>query len=274
LLSHGRDEHEYYPRNLSLIRPKGDDIVEFAIFGRDEIGGYAQIGRIFSTHNINIRGIESNEVEDAKGSRSVASFFCDFANADCAVAEVLKEIRSLNFVTEVHYYEMGDRNWERFFFPMYLNGNRVIIMRLEPLLRIERSLIDRLGTGGAAIMFHEGEVYAEETFRNYKLLLPNASAERMLQCVVDGLRATGWGLVEVSSFTSGYEVKITDPAILKDSNHEENRFLFGTISKILELLFGVKISLSESSYNEKTRVLTMKFGLQKVEPTVAGVSLR
>jgi predicted amino acid-binding ACT domain protein len=266
LLNH-KEQPQYFPKNLPIARSKGDNIVEFAIFGRDEIGGFADITQVFSKHKINIKDITSNEVEDVKSRAfcTVAGFFCDFTTANCTIEQIEFELRAIHSVVDVQTYNMKDKIWDRFFFPTNLNGSRVIMLRVGPLLRIERNLIERLGTAGAAIMFHEGEVYAEETFHEYKKLLPNASTERYLQCVVDGLRATGWGIVEFRKLSFGFEVRIKDPPILIDLDYKENRFLYGAASRIVELLFDTKLFLAKSTFDENTSVLTLKFSLKQTE---------
>jgi predicted amino acid-binding ACT domain protein len=262
LLHHNTQPH-YFARNLPIAKPAGKNIFEFLILGRDVIGGYVDVMQVFSKHNVNIKEIMTNEVVDKKlGHCSAAGLFCDFSEADCTVEQVESEIRATKAVIEVHTYDMKDRVWERFFFPTNFNGNRVITLRVEPMLRIERNLIERLGTAGATIMFHEGEIYSEETFAEYKKMLPDASQERLLQCMIDGLRATGWGLVEISKLAAGYEIKIENPPMLNNSDYKENRFLYGAASRLLELIFDVKVFLAESSFDEKTSVLNLKFSVQ------------
>lgn len=260
---HQKYQPQYFPKNIPFAKPKGENIVEFAIFVRDEIGVFAAVSQVFAKHNIKVREIFSNELEDNElGYSQICGFFCDFSAANCTIEQVESDLRAISAVVDVQEYDMKDKIWDRFFFPTSVNGKRIVMMRLEPLLRIERNLIERLGTAGAAIMFNEGEVYANETFEDYKRILPNVSSERLLQCAVDGLRATGWGIVEFEKLSAGYEVRITDPPILNDPEYNENRFLYGLVTRTLELIYGISFFLSESGYDEKSKLLTLKFAMR------------
>ena len=246
------------------MKPRGENIFEFGILARDESGAFAKLVQVFAIHKIDIRSATTSRVYDkkTKSECTVAGLFCDFTSSDCTVENLETELKALKFIIEVQYYDMKDRMWERFLFPTTLAGSRIIMLRADPLLRIERNLIDRMGTAGAAIMFHEGEVYAEQAFEEIKKMLPGAQSERLLQCVIDALRATGWGIVEFHKLPAGFEAIVKDPPILTDADYKENRFLYGAASRLLELIYGAKIFLSESSFDEKNSILILKYSLQ------------
>ena len=128
---------------------------------------------------------------------------------------------------------------------------RVIIMRLSPLLNIERRLHEELGSAGSEIMFNEGEGYAIETIGQYRTVLGSVSTEVLLENVTDGLRATGWGLFEFKESKEGYEVTVRDAPML-GSTTEPSRFLCGIIAGILETVLSVKIKVVESTVEPKS----------------------
>jgi hypothetical protein len=259
-LLHHKEKTRYFQKVLPITKPNGENIFEFAIVAEDKIGAFEALVDIFSKHRIDIQSISANKLKEANSkTKFVAGLFCEFSYSDATVEQIEFELKSLPSVLEVQSCDMKNWIWDRYFFPTSLAQSRIIMMRVEPLLRIERNLIERLGTGGAAIMFHEGEVYAEETFLEYKSMLPDASKERLLHCVIDGLRATGWGLVEFKKLLAGYQVTIKDPPMLKEIDYKENRFLYGAASRTLELIFDDKLVLVESSFDEKTSTLTLKY---------------
>ncbi len=208
-------------------------------------------------------------ITEEKSDCFVTGFFCDLTLADCTAEQLESELKHLQFVIEVHCADMKGWIWDRFFFPTSItNNNRVIIMRVEPLLRIEKNLIESMGSAGAAIMLREGQVFAEVTFLQYKKMLPYADKERLIQSSVDGLRATGWGLVDFKQLAAGFEVTVKDPPLLKDPTYRENRFFFGVASRILELVYDVSLNIVESSYDEESNTLSFKLSLQESDRVV------
>jgi predicted amino acid-binding ACT domain protein len=260
-LLHHKEKPHYFQKVLPVTKPQGENIFEFAIVAEDKIGAFSSLVQVFTKHRIDIQSISANKMKEpnTKTMHFVAGLFCDLTVSDVAVEEVQSELKSLPFVIEVQSCDMKQWIWDRYFFPTNLAQSRIIMIRVEPLLRIERNLIQRLGTGGAAIMYREGEVYAEETFHEYKSMLPKANKERLLQCLVDGLRATGWGIVEFKKLLSGYQVTIKDPPMLKEIDYKENRFLYGAAGRTLELIFDDHVSLAESSFDEKNSILNLKY---------------
>lgn len=256
-------EVQYLPKQLPLTRPSGENIFEFAIEA-DEVGAFANIVRIFSNHRVDIKSVSASKAEAL--DRFVSSLFCDFTIAECTPDQIKEELKHLPGIISIQSANMDGKLWDRFFFPLSLmkNKNRVIIMRVEPLLRVERNLIQTLGSTGASIMFQEGRTYANEVFLQYKEILPNASAEELLDTIKDGLRSTGWGLFEfINTNDGGFVVKVLDPPVLKDADYTENRFFYGVATRILENLYGRTLALSESSFDKTSR--TLRFRLKKLQ---------
>lgn len=263
---HGRMvKARYLTKQLTLDRPKGDNIFEFAIEAEDEVGTFANIVSVFASHRVDIRSVSANQSDGS--DIFVSSFFCDFTIANCTVDHIQKELMHLPGVVNVQSANMDGKVWDKFFFPISLmkNKNRVIVMRVEPLLRVERNLIQTMGSAGASIMFQEGRSYANEVFLQYKEILPDASTEQMLETIKDGLRTTGWGLFDfIPTNDGGFIVNVGDPPVLKEAGYGENRFFYGVATRILENLYGWPLSISESSFDKASRIL--RFRLKKDTP--------
>ena len=176
--------------------------------------------------------------------------------ADQTVEGVRKAIKELSFVRSVDAASAESSLFDKFLFPVTVWGReRVIVMRMNPLLNIEKRLVQELGSAGSAIMFREGEGYAAETIGQYRAALGSVSTEVLLRNVVDGLRATGWGLFEFKESKDGYEVTVNDAPMLA-STSEPSRFLCGVIAGILESVLSVRMKIVESTVEPKSgRVL-------------------
>lgn len=246
---------EYFPKNFALTKPDGKKIFEFVVLIKDQAGAYSRLVETFTSHGIDIK---SGFVgQHGSSSQFIANLFCEFARADCTVWIFEEELKRLPFVIRVRSADMAGRYFDKFFFPMtIMNNNRIILMRTEPLLRIEKSLVENLGSGGAALMFQEGRVYAEETLNQYKKIMPNLTADDLLENVKDGLRVTGWGIFDFRRTSDGYEVVVTDPPLIADSHYRENRFYYGVIARVLEMLYGGTLTVVTSHADTERRKLT------------------
>lgn len=251
---------EHYTRFFSLSKPLGEDVFEFLIVTRDQIGATSKITGEIARHNIDILSITG--ANDVAIERFVLTLFCDLAKADCTAEQVVDEIRKFPFVTKVDYVDAKGRLFDRFHFPIrIMNRYRAILMRADPLLRVEKRLEQVLGSAGATVMFEEGKVYVRETWVHYRKSLPNASLEEILQNAVDGLRATGWGLFEFHREQDVFQVSIRNPPKLEDHGIFQSMFVYGLSTGVIESLYGLELVVQSANYDERSD--TLRFTLQK-----------
>jgi hypothetical protein len=90
------------------------------------------------------------------------------------------------------------------------------------------------------------------------LALPGASPQVLAENIIDGLRATGWGLFRFRIIGDGFEVIVSDPPMLESSNYKENRFYYGAAAKILEGLYGNELAFDKSSFDYVNKKLTFR----------------
>ncbi|MDA4116553.1 MAG: hypothetical protein OK442_08370 [Thaumarchaeota archaeon] len=238
----------YFSRNLGLASPPGDNVHEFLVVWNHELGSLAKVLQVFSTHKAKVI-VAHSQLEEGM---VVGTFYCDTTKADETVEGMQKEIKELTFVRSVDAASAESSLFDKFLFPVTVWGReRVIIMRLSPLLNIERRLVEELGSAGSAIMFREGEGYAAETIVQYRTALGEVATGVLLGNVVDGLRATGWGLFEFKETKDGYEVTVRDAPTLATTT-EPSRFLCGIVAGILETVFSVKMKVVESTIEPKS----------------------
>jgi len=255
------DEQQYFPRRIALTRPQGEHVFEFAVVIRDQVGSYAGLIRTFSKHRIDIKSGSVDKMGDSP--EFLAIVFADFSRADCTTEQVLDEIRSLSFVINAYFANMSERIFDRFVFPLiFLKGERIIIMGAGPLLNIERHLIEKFGSAGEAIMHSEGQSYASEVMKRWKADLPNSKPQSLMENIKDALRVTGWGVFDFRRLPDGFEVTVTDPPILEEADHKENRFYYGVASKILEVIHETRLKLVSSKFDPAKRTLIFKFQIR------------
>jgi hypothetical protein len=209
-------------------------------------------------HNIDILSIVG--ANDANIERFVLTIFCGFAKADCKVEQIVAELSGFPFVTKVEYLDAKGRLFDRFHFPIkIMNKHRAILVRVDPLLRVQKHLQEQLGSAGESIMFTEGKSYAQETWLQYMKSIPNAKHEEILENVKDGLRATGWGLFEFQETQNAFQVTIKNPPTLDGNGSFHSRFLYGVTASVTEALYGFKVKVDSANYDKQSDTLTLTF---------------
>jgi hypothetical protein len=235
----------YFPRNVGVSPPPGENVHEFLVVWSDELGALEKILQVFSAHKVKV--IVTHSQPDEAAGTVIGTCYCEMPKGGQTVEALRKAIKALGFVRSVDSASAERSLFDKFFFPVTVWGReRVIIMRMDPLLNIEKRLAQELGSAGSAIMFREGEGYATETVGQYRKALGSASVDTLLDNVKDGLRATGWGLFEFKESKEGYDVTVRDAPRLRDAV-EPSRFLCGVIAGILESVFSVRMKVVEST---------------------------
>ena len=244
------NKSRYYPRNLSVSYKPGYKVFEFLVVWQHELGSLGRILDLFSSKGAKVLLTHSQIDEDTNAV--VGTFYCDLTQAKEPVENFRKRIAGLGFVRSTEYVSTEQAMFDKFLFPLVISGrSRVLIMRLNPLLNIEKRLREELGSAGSAIMFREGEGYAAETLDQYRTVLGNIGSETLMENVKDGLRATGWGIFEFKTSNDGYEVTVQDAPLLEGST-EPSRFLCGIIAGIVESIYGMRVKVAESKVEPKS----------------------
>ena len=223
----------------------------------------------FALHNVDILTIDG--ANDPTTGQFVLSLFCDLSKANCTTKSIADMIRRFPFVTKVDYVTAKGKLFDSFHFPLrIMNKHRAIIMRTDPLLEVEKHLVTVLGSAGDTVMFVEGKTYASKTWMHLKNALPNASHEELLQNVMDGLRATGWGLFEFRSEQNLFHVSIRNPPKLENLKTSQSLFVRGIAVGTVESLYGVKVAVRDASYDNQSD--TVRLTLEKITQPVTGAS--
>lgn len=228
---------------------------EFLIVGEKETT--SDIFSLFSRFSIDVVRMEIEE--EPISNRFLFSGFCSIARSNVTADVFSGELKKLRRVERVEFQNAEDAVFARFFFPLYVtNDSRGILMRMDPLLKIEQHLLQVLGSAGAAIMFDEGKTYAVETVEIIKKALPDANPSILLRNIVDALRATGWGLFTFKQNEEGFYVTVEHPPRLKSGGMEENKFVAGVTVGILVSLYGNELSVISSQYKVQEDLLAYK----------------
>jgi predicted amino acid-binding ACT domain protein len=252
---------DYYTRFLSLSKPLGEDVFELLVVAKDEIGVTSKVTGEIARHKIDILSIDG--ANDPQLDRFVFTIFCDIAKADCTAEQVVEEIRKLAFVTGIDYLSAKGRLFDRYRFPIkMMNKHRAVLMRADPLLRVEKHLREMLDAAGDTIIFEQGKIYAHEAWgRQFKMALPDASPEETVRNLIDGLRATGWALFDFRKEQDVFQVTIRNSPKLEDDDRFQSMFVCGLATGVVESLTGLGLIVRNASYDQKSD--TIRFTLEQ-----------
>jgi len=251
-------EREYFEKSVAITTPAGDHIFEFLIEAKDQVGIFEKIVQVFTKHDVYIRTVSAAPEE--RKQKFTTNIFVDFSKANSTADDLLEELRRSPFVKKAYFEDMKERLFDRFLFPVkIMNEDRILLMRVGPLLSVEKHLVDQMGSAGAAIMYELGKSYSGEALKQYRSALPNASTEALLENIKDGLRVTGWGIFDFNRLPDGFEVTVIDPPNPNDNKYTENRFFYGATAKILEELYGDELLIASSNLDIRNRRLVFRF---------------
>ena len=245
----------------------GEHVFEFLVVVKKASASLESLLHTFSEHRASVEAIETNP--DTKVEDLIVTIFSDFSNSDLRPEEMLKEIQSSPFVIKAYFEDMNKKMFENYLFPIkIMDGFRVLILRAEPLLSIEQELKRKMGSAGASLMFDEGKTYGKRTAEQFwQVLPPETPMEELLALIVDGLRATGWGLCRFAKVGEDWDVLVTEPPTLPNGDYQESRFFLGMLAASVESVTGLQLSVARSEYDEESKLLTVH--LTKPEPTDA-----
>jgi hypothetical protein len=247
---------KYFPHNLAMASRPGENVYEFLIVWHHELTSLPNILGVFSRHEAKV--VLAHSQLDASADTVVGTFFCNLAKASQSADDIRKEILGLSFVQSAEAVSTENSLFDKFLFPVTVWGrDRVLIMRLTPLLNIENRLGKELGSAGSAIMFREGEDYASETLGQYRKVLGSVTQESLMENVIDGLRATGWGIFDFKTTKEGYGVTVRDAAQIEGMT-EPSRFLCGIIAGIVESIYAIRVKVVQSTINPKSGEVSVR----------------
>lgn len=250
-----------------LENAKSGFLYEFIAQGRDQPGNLGRMMDVLNRHRV--KAYVAGGYNIPEPGIFAWSGFADYSASQFKIDDTIEELKKLDFVLRCDAVKVTDVVFDKFLFPNMIFGKaRVIIVRAEPFIGIERRLIAAFGTGGASIMFDEGRQYCIEAFEQYVKMLPGASPEVIMRNAIAGFRTTGWGLFEFDLsklLIHGYAtVTIREPPFSGVPGLKESFFTNGLACGAIEAIFNAKVGVETSKYDEKSR--TLHLSLRSLNP--------
>jgi predicted amino acid-binding ACT domain protein len=256
---------KYFPRMIGMA-PDGkfseDKLFELLVLGMDRLGALSKLTTLLAQHKVNI--IPSGGYSIWKPGTFIWTTFADFSRTKSPVEYVLRDLKRIDFVTEAKAKKLNGTHIDQFLFPVYLlNSFRGVIFSIEPLLGVERRLIEQIGPPGEVILFEEGRNYAIETLGQLVEAFPNTRQEALLENVVAWLRTTGWGLFEFAASrleeAGELGVVVTEPPIAVIHGLRKSNFLNGVAAGVIEAVYKRRMKLESELYDSAKKSLVLLF---------------
>ena len=257
-------DQDYYPRLLGLASstpsPTSGRQFELLVTGTDQIGALAKLSAILAHHEVNLTFCGGYYI--LAPDTFVWTAFIDLTHSKSSIDRVLRDLRRLDFVSEVKSLETRGESIDRFLFPVIIHGDRRgIIMGLQSLQEEETQLTRMLGPPGAVIMFELGRAYANGSIEDFPDLLKESRPKERLDLAAAWLRMPGWGVLTFNTAKfdrdGSIRVKVTEPPSIVDEGKQESYFLRGLITAIIEFVLKKRVNVASASYDGPSRSLQL-----------------
>lgn len=252
----------HHNRNIALLRPPGNKIIEFLVACKNETGVLATISGIFANHSLNIEVAYGHA--EREGNSYLLILYADFSVSSCTIDQVVKELKDQPAIHQVEVDTDMRRRFDNFLYPIVtVDEERAVIMGLNALTKLEQVLYEKIGSGGSAFLFQMGKDYSLE---NFKILRSSGFAqdeESQLRNLSDFLKASGWGIFEIRKLWNGFDVAIFEPHLLDGHTFVDTRFMYGMLAGSLQSIFGEEFYILETRYDTRANSILVKLRVRK-----------
>ncbi len=172
---------------------------------KNKPGVAEKLARVLAKHNVNIL----SGVHNANGDVATWLMQLDFKGATTNPGDVLKEVEGLSEVLECKWgvERLGSFVFTPFPVRFGVANRELVLFRAEFFGSLAASLIERFGTGGAALLFHMGREAGLRACKMWKEETGFKGRDFVNFCL-SLIKSMGW-ISSYSLSTTGGELKVT-----------------------------------------------------------------
>jgi len=241
-------EKTYYknPVLMNLLDKREDgSYFEFLISLENIPGAIGKVSSAISSFKANIWAGFHGTIDELGGAWA---FFLEVPQS-VSIDSIVKKIEGLKEVKELRFRKLDKTEYfDVFFFPIFLGGNRAVMLTHEAFHNIKQHLIELLGTGGDSILFNEGVSVGNAILKNLPASLETINEK--LAFLKDLIRATGWGVIEyqkLNPLRKTGEIYVYDSIEIIPKYSKRCHFMRGILTSFLRNLFNdERLSLVET----------------------------
>jgi len=234
---------------LEEVKP-GEKIWEVCIILKDTKGALAKVANVLTEANVNIKTSSLFYLPSRSGIGSWTSFV-DVSRATRNVSELERKLRSFGVVEDVRFEEPKPAPFESLHFPLLHGETRAVIIPIGMFWAMWSNFEKILAPSGlAAVLYNAGKRVGEYVATRLSELYNVKGADIALVANQAG-KATGWGIIEVSSLNSQ---NLTGTVVVRDcfeaaawrKKHEKAcNWTRGYIAGVMTKVFGKPVEAVE-----------------------------
>lgn len=184
-------------RDFSVVEVEpGENLYEICIILKDVLGALAETAKVLANTHSNIK--TGSIFYLPNGSKLGAwTSFIDISKAKNGINDIEKELRKLDAVVDVKFERPFPAPFEVIHFPILHGDLRATIMPIEIFREIWEGFETILTPSGLEAVLYDvgkrnGTYYAKYLSEKY-----NVKGDELLSAIIQAIKATGWGIVEV-----------------------------------------------------------------------------
>ena len=154
-----------------------------------------RITHVFASRNISILHFKMSR--PVPGKPLYMLLFADVWNSNL-ISTLSEEIKEIKYVDRVNVIEPLFKGFttDKFFFPLIMAGNRVIILRKPLYEGLIKRLRRELGSGYEAILYYMGVEMGREAFKDYVKMI-GGDLNKLIIVVEEFFRLVGFGVIRI-----------------------------------------------------------------------------
>jgi len=196
---------------LDEVKP-GEKCVQICLVLKDVPGALARAAGLLAEAKVNIKTGSTFYLAEYPNA-GIWSSFLDFSRATRSPQEVFEELRKLDVVLEARLEEPEPAPFESIHFPILHATTRALILPIGMFWALWDGFERILKPSGlAAVLYNAGKEVGEHAAERLSEMF-NVEGEKLVQAFSQAVKATGWGIAEVSSIDMK---KHTATIIVKD----------------------------------------------------------
>jgi hypothetical protein len=254
-------QEEYYPYQIGIVMPRGEQVYEILIVADDKQGNFLKVLDVMSRHYVNFYHT-STRTDMATGT-FLTHAFGDFRKADVTAAQLKSELTRLPIVKKVVVEKKDAMPFGKFLFPLMLASDlRVSLVPVDAFVEREENLL-REGSGGKQTLIDMLRPLGLSMSTSLRRFLPWVDRNTFISATEEAIRALGWGIFKFEiSGARHQKVKVTirQPIFSELEGVKQSYTTVGLTAGLLEGITGVRYELEgKPTYSSATK--EMKFEL-------------
>jgi predicted hydrocarbon binding protein/predicted amino acid-binding ACT domain protein len=182
---------------LDVVKP-GEKCVQICLVLKDFPGAVAKTAKLLADAKINIKTGSTFYLPEYPNA-GIWSSFVDFSKATKSPEEVLEELKKLDVVLDVRLEEPKPAPFESIHFPVLHATTRALILPIGMFWALWDGFERILQPSGlAAVLYNAGKEVGDRAAKRLSEMF-NVEGKELVQAFAQAVKATGWGITEVSS---------------------------------------------------------------------------